>query len=268
MRLASLVTGSTQPSLDVATIGYWIAVVAPNYIRAQVIFPSKNRFGSIICFVLSTALCWVLSNLHVIEKEYQAKFGCASSSDPTKGVNPAIALVGIPFLYVVSFYNSRFHLAKDLRKILTLYYSFFVFQLVEIAIAFVYTWVFLPVFFESSSDVVRFSIRIFGSLVTVKIMVEAVWRGEAVRGAESTSWTSVRNIASAKSTPVSNSDKHNLRAQSQLDALPTSELICRMLPSLSLQEQTRSPFSPGLCREVPKRWRSPFCTKLPGPSPN
>ena len=183
MPLASLVTGSTQPSLDVATIGYWIAVVAPNYIRAQVIFPSKNRFGSIICFVLSTALCWVLSNLHVIEKEYQAKFGCASSSDPTKGVNPAIALVGIPFLYVVSFYNSRFHLAKDLRKILTLYYSFFVFQLVEIAIAFVYTWVFLPVFFDSSSDVVRFSIRIFGSLVTVKIMVEVVWRGEALRRA-------------------------------------------------------------------------------------
>lgn len=127
-------TGSTQLSLDVATIGYWIAVVAPNYIRAQIIFPSKNRFGSIICFVLSTALCWLLALLHVIEKEYQAKFGCASSTDPTKGVNPAIALVGIPFLYVVSFYNSRFHLAKDWRKLLSLYYVCFIFQLVEIVV--------------------------------------------------------------------------------------------------------------------------------------
>ncbi|GMH56498.1 hypothetical protein TrST_g9031 [Triparma strigata] len=171
--------GSTPQSLDVATIGYWIAVVAPNYIRAQIIFPSKNRFGSIICFLLSVALCWLLSFLHVIEKEYQAKYGCASSTDPTKGVNPAIALVSIPLLFVVSFYNSGFYLAKDPRKNLSLYYICFLFQLVEIVIAFVYTWVFLPVFFDSSSDVVRFSIRIFGSLVTVKIMVEVIWRVSA-----------------------------------------------------------------------------------------
>ena len=134
MRLASLVTGSTPQSLDVATIGYWIAVVAPNYIRAQIIFPSKNRFGSIICFLLSVALCWLLSFLHVIEKEYQAKYGCASSTDPTKGVNPAIALVSIPLLFVVSFYNSGFYLAKDPRKNLSLYYICFLFQLVEIVI--------------------------------------------------------------------------------------------------------------------------------------
>ena len=177
----SLVQEIVSTSLGVATWGYWAGALVPNYIRSQILFRQDTRFGQAVCFLVMMSLVCVTSLLHMKEKVYQANSGHASSSDPTKGVNALIVVFGVPFMQAVSYHTSGYQKSgPHTHSPVQAYFAFLPFAFMEVCVAFLYVWYLLPLFFDATiNETDRFIIRISGSIIAIKVVMEAAWKMSA-----------------------------------------------------------------------------------------